>query len=66
MDSMQEKYDSALLAILQHEGKIEKFLDVVFGFLRRRHFYLYSFFGNLAVTRQTHVATNQSNILESF
>ena len=44
MDSMQEKYDSALLAILQNEGKIEKFLDVVFGFLRRRHFHLYILF----------------------
>ncbi|CAH1795000.1 unnamed protein product, partial [Owenia fusiformis] len=31
-----EKYDSALLGILQNEGKIEKFLDVVFGFLYRR------------------------------
>lgn len=33
---MNEKYDSALLGILQHEGKIEKFLDVIFGFLMRR------------------------------
>ncbi|KAF7233619.1 hypothetical protein EG68_12306 [Paragonimus skrjabini miyazakii] len=33
---MEAKYDSALLGILQHEGKIEKFLDVVFGFLMRR------------------------------
>ncbi|OON23790.1 CS domain protein [Opisthorchis viverrini] len=33
---MNPAYDSALLAILQHEGKIEKFLDVIFGFLMRR------------------------------
>ncbi|KAF5395107.1 NudC domain-containing protein 3 [Paragonimus heterotremus] len=33
---MEAKYDSALLGILQHEGKIEKFLDVIFGFLMRR------------------------------
>ena len=34
---MDEKYDTALLGILQHEGKIEKFLDVVLGFLYRRY-----------------------------
>ena len=33
---MEEKYDTALLGILQHEGKIERFLDVIFGFLFRR------------------------------
>ncbi|THD21251.1 NudC domain-containing protein 3 [Fasciola hepatica] len=33
---MNPQYDNALLGILQHEGKIEKFLDVVFGFLMRR------------------------------
>lgn len=31
-----EAYDSALLGILQHEGQIAKFLDVVLGFLYRR------------------------------
>lgn len=31
-----EKYDAALLAILQSEGKIQPFLDVIFGFLFRR------------------------------
>ena len=29
-------YDNALLGILQHEGKLEAFLDVMFGFLCRR------------------------------
>ncbi|XP_052266202.1 nudC domain-containing protein 3-like isoform X2 [Dreissena polymorpha] len=33
---MDEKYDSALLGIIQHEGKIEKFLNVVLSFLYRR------------------------------
>ncbi|CAL8102561.1 unnamed protein product [Calicophoron daubneyi] len=33
---MNPQYDNALLGILQNEGKIEKFLDVVFGFLMRR------------------------------
>ncbi|XP_062615931.1 nudC domain-containing protein 3-like [Saccostrea cucullata] len=31
-----EAYDSALLGILQHEGQIAKFLDVILGFLYRR------------------------------
>ncbi|XP_035668803.1 nudC domain-containing protein 3-like [Branchiostoma floridae] len=31
-----EMYDTALLGILQHQGKIENFLDVMFGFLYRR------------------------------
>nr|XP_039265064.1 nudC domain-containing protein 3-like [Styela clava] len=30
------KYDTALLGILQHEGELEPFLDVVFGFLFRK------------------------------
>lgn len=34
--SNMEAYDSALLGILQHEGQIAKFLDVVLGFLYRR------------------------------
>ncbi|KAL4240886.1 protein localization to pericentriolar material [Mactra antiquata] len=33
---MEEKYDSTLIGILQNEGKIEKFLNVIFGFLYRR------------------------------
>ncbi|XP_052784692.1 nudC domain-containing protein 3-like isoform X2 [Mya arenaria] len=33
---MSEKYDPALLGILQHEGKIEKFLNVILSFLYRR------------------------------
>ncbi|XP_064617884.1 nudC domain-containing protein 3-like [Liolophura sinensis] len=32
----QEKYDPALLGILQNEGQISTFLDVVLGFLYRR------------------------------
>ncbi|XP_066304614.1 nudC domain-containing protein 3-like [Branchiostoma lanceolatum] len=31
-----EMYDTPLLGILQHQGKIENFLDVMFGFLYRR------------------------------
>lgn len=33
---MNPQYDNALLGILQHEGKLEKFLDAIFGFLMRR------------------------------
>lgn len=33
---MEEKYDTALLGILQNEGKIETFLDAILGFLYRR------------------------------
>ncbi|CAH8871259.1 unnamed protein product [Trichobilharzia szidati] len=33
---MNPAYDNALLGILQNEGKLEKFLDVIFGFLMRR------------------------------
>ncbi|XP_060553201.1 nudC domain-containing protein 3-like [Ruditapes philippinarum] len=33
---MEEKYDTALLGILQNEGKVEKFLNVILGFLYRR------------------------------
>lgn len=32
-----ETYDAALLGILQNEGQIAKFLDVVMGFLYRRY-----------------------------
>lgn len=35
--TMEDKYDSALLGILQHEGKIERFLDAMLGFLYRRY-----------------------------
>ncbi|CAH8608734.1 unnamed protein product [Heterobilharzia americana] len=38
---MNPQYDSALLGILQHEGKLEKFLDVIFGFLMRRTDFFY-------------------------
>ena len=34
--AMQERYDTAFLGILQNEGKIINFLDVLFGFLYRR------------------------------
>jgi len=33
---MDEKYDSALLGILQSEGKVDNFLHVILGFLYRR------------------------------
>ena len=33
---MLESYDTAFLGILQHEGNITNFLDVVYGFLYRR------------------------------
>ncbi|XP_048758289.2 nudC domain-containing protein 3-like [Ostrea edulis] len=36
MSKNLEAYDSALLGIIQHEGEILKFLDVVLGFLYRR------------------------------
>ncbi|XP_005108640.1 nudC domain-containing protein 3 [Aplysia californica] len=36
MASGSEKYDTALLAILQNEGKVAPFLDEVLGFLYRR------------------------------
>ncbi|KAK7113456.1 nudC domain-containing protein 3-like [Littorina saxatilis] len=36
MASMNEKYDTALIGILQNEGQIAKFLDVLLGFLYRR------------------------------
>ncbi|KAK7502002.1 hypothetical protein BaRGS_00006754 [Batillaria attramentaria] len=36
MASMEEKYDTALIGILQNEGQIAKFLDVFLGFLYRR------------------------------
>ncbi len=36
MANMLESYDSAFLGVLQHEGNISSFLDVVFGFLYRR------------------------------
>ena len=35
-EKMLAAYDNALLGILQHEGKLESFLDVMFGFLCRR------------------------------
>lgn len=36
-----EVYDSTLLGILQNEGQIDKFLDVVIGFLYRRYLFLH-------------------------
>uniref|UniRef100_A0A2C9KWC7 CS domain-containing protein n=1 Tax=Biomphalaria glabrata TaxID=6526 RepID=A0A2C9KWC7_BIOGL len=36
MASNPEQYDSALLGILQNEGKVAPFIDVVLGFLYRR------------------------------
>lgn len=33
---MDPRYDNALLGILQSEGNIEKFIEVMFGFLMRR------------------------------
>ncbi|XP_074647596.1 nudC domain-containing protein 3-like isoform X2 [Tubulanus polymorphus] len=36
-----EKYDSALLGILQNEGQISNFLEVIFGFLYRRTDFYY-------------------------
>ncbi|VDL18475.1 unnamed protein product [Hymenolepis diminuta] len=33
---MDSRYDNALLGILQSEGNIEKFIEVMFGFLMRR------------------------------
>ncbi|XP_064628139.1 nudC domain-containing protein 3-like [Lineus longissimus] len=36
MAGMDQKYDSALLGILQNEGQISNFLDTIFGFLYRR------------------------------
>ncbi|XP_059179649.1 nudC domain-containing protein 3-like isoform X2 [Physella acuta] len=36
MASDAEKYDAALLGILQNEGKVAPFLDVILGFLYRR------------------------------
>lgn len=35
-EKMITAYDNALLGILQNEGKLEAFLDVIFGFLCRR------------------------------
>lgn len=35
----ERRYDDMLLSILQREGKIEPFLDVVFKFLYRRQVY---------------------------
>uniref|UniRef100_H2Y4A2 CS domain-containing protein n=1 Tax=Ciona savignyi TaxID=51511 RepID=H2Y4A2_CIOSA len=35
-DKMKAAYDNALLGILQNEGNLEQFLDVIFGFLCRR------------------------------
>lgn len=40
---MDLRYDSALLGILQSEGNIEKFVDVMFGFLMRRTDFFYEF-----------------------
>ena len=34
--AMQERYDTAFLGILQHEGTIPPFLDAIFSFLYRR------------------------------
>ncbi|TNN13285.1 NudC domain-containing protein isoform 1 [Schistosoma japonicum] len=41
MTNMDTQYDNALLGILQNEGKLEKFLDVIFGFLMRRTDFFY-------------------------
>lgn len=41
MAGLNERYDSALLGILQSEGQIAKFFDVIYGFLyRKTDFYL--------------------------
>ena len=40
---MEERYDTALLGILQNEGKVEKFLDVILGFLYRRYDDMYRY-----------------------
>ena len=36
MAASGEKYDSALLGILQNEGQVAPFLDAIMGFLYRR------------------------------
>ena len=36
MAGLHERYDSALLGILQNEGQIAKFLDTIYGFLYRK------------------------------
>ncbi|CAH8584292.1 unnamed protein product [Schistosoma turkestanicum] len=41
MTNINIQYDNALLGILQNEGKLEKFLDVIFGFLMRRTDFYY-------------------------
>ncbi|VDP06604.1 unnamed protein product [Schistosoma curassoni] len=41
MTNVNIQYDNALLGILQNEGKLEKFLDVIFGFLMRRTDFFY-------------------------
>lgn len=43
MASMNEKYDTALIGILQNEGQIAKFLDVLLGFLYRRFVSIFLF-----------------------
>ena len=40
MGSLIEQYDSALIGILQNEGKIEPFVDAFLGFLYRRYGFL--------------------------
>ncbi|XP_018654372.1 nuclear movement protein related [Schistosoma mansoni] len=41
MTNVNIQYDNALLGILQNEGKLENFLDVIFGFLMRRTDFFY-------------------------
>uniref|UniRef100_A0A5K3EEV5 CS domain-containing protein n=1 Tax=Mesocestoides corti TaxID=53468 RepID=A0A5K3EEV5_MESCO len=38
---MNPQYDSTLIGILQNEGSLEKYLDVMFGFLMRRTDFFY-------------------------
>ncbi|VDM16023.1 unnamed protein product [Hydatigera taeniaeformis] len=38
---MDPRYDSALIGILQNEGSLEKYLEVMFGFLMRRTDFYY-------------------------
>ncbi|CDS37605.1 NudC domain containing protein 3 [Echinococcus multilocularis] len=38
---MDPRYDSALIGILQNEGSLEKYLEVMFGFLMRRTDFFY-------------------------
>lgn len=35
--NMSERFDAALIGILQNSGGLEQFLDIMFGFLMRRY-----------------------------